>query len=203
MPDDLSRKDFDFRAPLSGLSQETENIQIDSKEVVKDGEKVDAQDVDTVVTAKGSQYKYLPDGRTQRFKQVENRYYEPQFALVYVPSYTWVQKNAPANMMDVLGDNETIYDQIMLEYVQGDGKKCYIVDGKGNKLETNQQIRETQGSIFLTFGTPDKVDFFIPVSPNPIIGFQTFDTRKYVDSSTNQLLRECHLGNKVVRIIKK
>ncbi len=157
--------------------------------------------IDFAETAKGSVYKYLPDGRTQRYKKVENKMYEPQNALVYVPDYNWVQKNAPEQMRNVLGENESIYEEILLSYVQGNGKKCYIIDRKGQKLETNREISQTDGPVLLTFGYGGKVDFYIPVSNMPKLGWYTYDTRKYM--SGEKCLREKHLGNKVVKIVHR
>lgn len=169
--------------------------------------------IDHVVTEKGSEYKYLPDGRTQRFKKIEGKNYEPQDAIVFVPDYEWIQKNAPKHYLDnnTFGENETQYNQILLEYVQKEdhgkdcGKKVYIEDEQGNKLESNQEIA-IKNRIFLWFGkeTEDgkyKEAFCIPVINRPTIGFSTFDTRKYKEGY--QWLREKHLGNKVIEIVRK
>ncbi|VVB61402.1 Uncharacterised protein [uncultured archaeon] len=157
-------------------------------------------EIDFVETAKGSVYKYLPDGRTQRFKKAENKMKEPQDALVFVPPYDWVWKSAPKELIanNAFGENELIYDEILLSYVQGEGKKNYIVDRNGRKLETNKQIAQTNGDVYLTFGDAKKVDFYIPVSKAPKLGWCTYDTRKYMNGA--QTMRERHLGNKVVKI---
>jgi len=87
----------------------------------------------------------------------------------------------------------------MLEYVQGKGKKNFIVDSSGRKLEANAEIEAVDGPVFLTFGAGDKVDFFIPVTIKPRLGWYIFDTRKYKEG--DEYKREVHLGNKVVEII--
>lgn len=165
--------------------------------------------VNYIETEKGSVYQYLPDGRTQRYKKVENKHYEPQDALVFIPDWSWVSKNAPENVLMKLGENETQYNQTILEYAQVKGNKIYIVDGKGNKLETNQAIKETKGAVFLWFGhtentgEKDKLiqDLAIPVSTEAKKGYYTFDTRKY--KTEKETKREVHIGNKVKEIIYK
>lgn len=164
-------------------------------------------DVESVETAKGSTYRYLPDGSTQRFKKVENREYKAQSALVYVPDYEWVKRNAPPEVLEKLGDNEHAYSQILLEYVQNplksEDKKVYIVDKNGRKIETNQEIEVAEKPIFLTFLSKGVTDFSIPVFHKPKVGFSTFDTRVYIDEKTGERMRERHLGNKVVKITLK
>jgi hypothetical protein len=163
-------------------------------------------DVDVVETAKGSTYRYLPDGTTQRFKKVEGKEYDPQAALVYVPSFEWIEKHATPEMLQKLGDEDYIYNDNLLEYVQNpfkDGRAVYIVDTNGRKIETNQEIKNTKGPIYLAFLKDDKTQFFIPISHKPVLGFSTFDTRLYTDEKTGQRMRERHLGNPVVRITLK
>lgn len=170
--------------------------------------------IDRIVTEMGSEYKYLPDGRTQRFKKVENKNEEPQDAIVFVPNYEWIQKNAPQEHLrkNIFGENEAQYEQIILEYIQkkkgieNEGKKVYIIDEKGYKLDTNEEISRTGEKIFLWFGKEtdnDKhvEDFRIPVTARPTIGYYAFDTSKYKDKS--QWMREKHLGNKVIKIVIK
>lgn len=168
-------------------------------------ENISVGDVDMVVTERGSTYKYLPDGRTQRFKEVDGEYQEPQSALVYVPDFSWINKHAPQHLRSVLGadENETIYNQNLLEYVQGHGKKCRIKNKDGKILETNDQLQEETGQIFLVFGDKNKDDFAVPVSTTPRMGFYTYDTRKYKDETTGETMRERHLGHRVIKIIKK
>ncbi len=162
------------------------------------------KEIDCVITSQGSVYKYLPDGTTQRFKAVEGKEYSPQSAIVFVPDYNTLKKLAPPNIKfeSMFGENETQYHQILLSYVQGKGKGNHIVTGQGDHLETNVDIDNEQGPIFLTFEDKNKgmVDFFIPVSKEPKIGYLTFDTKKWFDDQSKQLKREQHLGNDVVEI---
>jgi len=111
------------------------------------------------------------------------------------------KKNAPAKVKALFGDSAAQYEQTMLEYVQGKGKKNFIVDSGGRKLETNAEIGAVDGPVFLTFGADEKVDFFIPVTIKPRLGWYTFDTRKYKEG--DEYKREVHLGNKVMEIIER
>lgn len=175
-------------------------------EKVPQGEVLGFDDIASVETVKGSVYRYLPDGTTQRYKKVEGKEYDAQSALVYVPDYTWFKAHAPKHLLDRLGDNEAIYTERLLEYVQNprkDGKKVYIVDGTGRKIETNKEIKETKGTIYLAFLSGDATEFTIPVSHVPKIGFMTFDTRTYADANTGERMRERHLGNRVAKIVRK
>jgi len=164
-------------------------------------------DISEVETAKGSAYRYLPDGTTQRFKKVEGKTYEQQSALVYVPDYNWIKANAPEQVLKQLGENELIYHEILLDYVQNprkDGRKVYIIDKTGKKIETNEEIKNSDGPVYLAFiSDGSKADFTIPVSYTPKLGWMAFDTRRYVDEETGESMRERHLGNAVVKITTK
>lgn len=188
-------------------------IECAKKEMEYDlGKKERKEGVSYIETEKGSMYRYLPDGRTQRYKKVEDKYYEPQNALVFIPDWAQVSKNAPDNILRKLGENAVQYNQIILEYAQKkeEGNKIYIVDKEGSKLETNQAIKETEGPVFLWFGRREKndkkdkliQDFAIPVSSEPKKGYQTFDTRKY-KTKEGIIMREVHIGNRVKDIVYK
>lgn len=151
-----------------------------------------------VETAKGSTYKYLPDGKTQRFKKVEGKEHEPQDILTFVPNYEWIKSNNPQWLEKQGLENDTQYTQYLLEKVQGKGK-VWIVDSKGKKIETNQDAK-TADRLFIAFGKKDgTVEDFIPVSKEPVIGFYTYDSRIHFDEK-GERYRDRHLGNKVVKI---
>ena len=152
----------------------------------------------TIETAKGSTYRYLPSGKTQRFKKVEGKEYEPQDILTFVPNYEWIKSNNPQWLEKQGLENDTQYTQYLLEKVQGKDK-VWIVDSKGKKVETNQDAK-TAGKLFIAFGKKDgTVEDFIPVSKEPVIGFYTYDSRIYFDEK-GERYRDRHLGNKVVKI---
>ena len=160
-------------------------------------------DIAGVETAKGSTYRYLDSGMTQRFKKVENKNYEPQSILVYVPDFNYIKNYLKPEELSKVGDNLGEYEQNLLEYIHGKNKKIYIVDKNGVKIENNQSAINEKGNIFMVFGDENKIDFSIPVSIIPKIGFHTYDSRKYKDEEIGEYMREVHLGNKVVKIIRK
>lgn len=167
-------------------------------------DRLPVDEVEAVMTARGSVYSYLPDGTTQRTKKTEGKEYSPQTALVYVPGYEWVKRNfRPDKLETTFGDNSGTYVETLVGYVQGKDKKCYLVNREGKKLETNAELRAVEGSIFLTFGDEEKVDFMIPVTVDPTVGYMTYDSRKYRNEETGEMEREKHLGNPVVKIIPK
>lgn len=165
------------------------------------------RDIQTVVTAKGSRYSYLEDGTTQRFKPVENMHYKPQTILVYVPSWTWVQENGSKDFIDKM-QNETIFNHTILQHIHLKGLKVYIVDDQGHKIMHTAdvaKIKNQKKQVYLCLVHPHKelAHLSIPITHIPKIGFNTYDTRRYFDSSTQQLMTERHFGNKVIEIIRK
>lgn len=155
--------------------------------------------ITSIETAKGSIYKYLQDGRTQRFKKVEDKEYEPQDVIVFIPDWESLLTVAPKEFLDRFDNNGMEYKQTLLEYAQK--KKIYIVDESGKKLSSNNE-KELTNKIIAAFCEKgsDKADFTIPVSGNPKEGFYTYDTRKYYDEKNKTWMREQHMGNKVVKI---
>jgi len=167
-------------------------------------EKITFEEIARVITAKGSEYTYLADGTTQRFKKVAAEINEPQQLLVYVPDYEWVQKYAPKEILQKFGENETMYEQIILEHVHSlAGKKVYMQNSAGEKLDTNDAIRSSKSTPMLGFYRNGTIEFAIPISHTPKIGWSTYDQRYYIDPSDGESMREKHLGNKVVRIVLK
>lgn len=161
--------------------------------------------IDEVVTAKGSIYKYLEDGRTQRYKTAEKegveKKKEPQDAIVYIPDFDWVKKNASKeNLEKIIGeyDNSFEYEQTLLHYVHDKGKAISISGMNGEALNTNSEIAAYKNQIYLNFGENGKTHFSIPVSRKPKVGFSTFDTRTY--KKDGNVWTEKHIGNKVATI---
>jgi len=97
-----------------------------------------------------------------------------------------------------------MYEQTLLEYAQGQNKKCRIIDKEGNRIGTNKEAFEafeTKGQLYIALCNGDDVDFWIPASRIPRLGFYTYDTRKF--EKDGQWLRESHMGHEVVRIALK
>jgi len=163
----------------------------------------DFEDIGAVETAQGSVYRYLEDGTTQRYKKVENKDYNPQSYLVYIPGLEFLKNNYSSVRLDKIGENQSHYIGTLLSYIHGKGKKCYVINKEGKKLESNKEILNEKEGVYLTFGDENEVDFYIPVSPLPKIGFNTYDSRKYKDEKTGGWMREFHIGNEVTKIFRK
>ncbi len=71
-----------------------------------------------ITTAKGSVYKYLPDGRTQRFKQATGELNDPQDSIVFIPPWDMIKAPAMKAYPEIFGhiENEAQYEQVLLEY---------------------------------------------------------------------------------------
>jgi hypothetical protein len=155
-----------------------------------------------IMTAKGSVYTYLPDGRTERFKKATGEHLPPQDALVFIPPWDAIKEQAEKIYPNLFKgiENNTQYEQVLLEYVQRDGHTVRIVDANGKELKTNAEIEQAEKA-FAYF--VDKIDqknsFHIPISKEPKVGYTTFDTRKFVDEK-GETRRERHMGNKVTEI---
>ncbi len=165
---------------------------------------IEWDDIASVMTARGSTYTYLPNGKTQRFKEVTKQLEEPQDLLVYVPNYAWLMQHAPEQVRNRIGENELIYHDTLLEHVHSiAGRKAYMQGADGTELLTTEQIRSASSMPGLGFYRNGAIEFFIPVSLIPKIGWQTYDQRVCHDAKTGDRIRERHLGNKVVKITLK
>jgi len=157
----------------------------------------------SVITSRGSQYVYLPDGRTQRHKKVTNEVHDPQDLLVFIPMFDLIKKQASEIYPSIFAgiENEVQFHQVLLEYGRHKGKTIRPIDEKGNEILTNQEAKEVE-KVFLAF--IDKLDknnsFNLPVSIVPKIGYNSFDTRKFINEN-GESMRERHIGNKVVEIV--
>ncbi|MFO0763871.1 MAG: hypothetical protein U0518_03365 [Candidatus Gracilibacteria bacterium] len=191
--------------PEKELFTQEERAKLMESGLTGKAEKMELQrPVDEIITAKGSIYRYLPDGRIQRFKTKTGELQTPQDAIVFIPDYATIERMAPKsfNMEATLGENGTQMEQILLTRLHDADSKIYIVNSKGEKLETNRAIQAEPGEIYLSIGPNEtKVDFIIPVSKDPKVGYQTYDTRTYRDpSDPKQRKRERHIGNKIIEI---
>lgn len=158
--------------------------------------------ISEVVTARGSIYKYLPDGRTERFKTATQEQNNAQDVLVFIPPYDLVIEQARKLYPEIFRgiENQILYEQLLLEYAQGKGRTIRVVDEKGKELSSNKEV-ELAARAFAYFVDKQnqKNSFFLPISKEPKIGYQTYDTRKYKDAD-GETYRERHLGNKVTEI---
>jgi hypothetical protein len=172
------------------------------KNETKEGEPV------SFTTEKGSIYTYTPDGKILRYKKVENKFEEPQDAIVFIPDLGWVSENAPENFSKKFKDEDDYLDQL-LRYVHEKDKYIFIVDSQGKQLKTNREIKdsESQGNnIYLTFGEFDptspnrfKNHFRIPVATKPKKNYSTFDIGESKNEKGQTVVTR-HIGHKVVDI---
>ncbi|MES2225122.1 MAG: hypothetical protein V4478_04010 [Patescibacteria group bacterium] len=150
-------------------------------------------------TAKGSEYRYLEDGRTQRFKKVENKEYDPQDVMVFIPDWQTLEAKASPQNLAALGGSENEYQQILLKYAQE--MKVYVVDENFNKINSNQEAASVENTFIALCKTSDSApDYVIPVSIIPKENYQPYDTTKYLDETSGEWKREQHIGNKIVKI---
>ena len=156
----------------------------------------------SVITSKGSEYFYLPDGRTQRFKAITNELNDPQDLLVFIPPFDLIKDHVlklyPSIFTGI--ENEVQFNQLLLKYAQFQDKIVRPVDMQGIEIKTNSEARQA-GRVFLDF--IDKKNpqdsFFLPVSTEPKLGYYSFDTRKFLNQQ-GETMRERHKGNKVTQI---
>ncbi len=157
------------------------------------------------VTEKGSVYRYLKDGRTQRYKKLEDKNYEPQDAIVFVPNYERLKQLYTGNeraFISKFGENELQYNQVLLKFLYEDAK-VYIVDGDTSEiLDTNEEIKKAR-RVFLYFidkkAKSKEPILQLPVSKIPKLGYQPYDTHVFYNSD-GQRVRSRHLGHKIIKI---
>ena len=162
------------------------------------GEKFSFSDIDHVVTGHGSIYRYLPDWTTQRYKTAEKSLRDPKDVLVYIPSFDKIKGSIPEEAQKYIGSTESDYENVLLEYIHDTDKDVFVVNRDGKIIENNKAIADDGGRIYLAFGAKGKVDFYIPVSHTPVVGYSSFDKKTEPDGSWRR-----HLGNKVVKIMLK
>lgn len=170
------------------------------------------RDVLEVVTSKGSRYKVLPDGKTQRSKATTGETFEPHDLLVFLPTFDQL-KTAPdgvlyPGMREVLGryNNQKDFEQTLLFYVQNKGMqvkpaKFEVVDQKGKVLRNNYEVASAEGRINLKVTKGDQVVFVLPLFKKPKLGTVTFDQRFVGNEDGTIRAKEQHIGNVVTEIV--
>ncbi|HZZ99281.1 MAG TPA: hypothetical protein VFK07_01045 [Candidatus Paceibacterota bacterium] len=165
-------------------------------------EKLEDKKIRRFKTAMGSVYEYLPDGRTQRFKTVENDKKEPMDQIVFIPPWNLVKDGAKQNYPKIFEniDTEGLYEALLLDYVYKNGKTIRVVDETSKELSNNQEIKDAKKVFILCLDKDNQTNsFYLPVSKEPKIGWNTYDTSKYTGED-GKLYRTKHIGNKVTEI---
>lgn len=155
-----------------------------------------------VSTTKGSVYKYLPDGKTQRFKTATGELQKPQDVLVFIPPWDLIREKAGLMYPQIFGsvENEIAYEQTLLQFAQLSGKTIRVVDEKGKELNSNAEVQTVKQAFILCVDKEDSSkSFFLPVGRRPVSGWYTYDKRRYSDEKGEQW-HEKHIGNKVVEV---
>lgn len=155
-----------------------------------------------ITTARGSLYRYLPDGRTQRFKTVENDLRPPRDILVFIPPWDLIAEKAQKLYPEILGafDDEETFVDYLLNCVHNSGSTVRVIDGKGKSLETNAEVAAAeQAYLYFADAADSKQVFNVPVGRRPVVGWTTFDTGKQQDAD-GKWRRHLHIGNKIVSI---
>ena len=187
----------DTETPKSEGQNETK---IDKKADV--GESAESFKPTQFTTAMGSIYTYLPDGRTKRFKTATNESMEAQDICVFIPPFEKIAKDAKRLMPDIFEKIQTQsqFEQLLLGHIHYKGYTVLVVDGDRNEINSHDEFKKAQ-NVFLAFidTKNPKNSFTLPVSKDPVVGYNTFDTRFFNDAS-GVPKREVHIGNKVIEI---
>lgn len=154
------------------------------------------------ITEKGSVYKYLPDGRTQRHKTATGEDNDIQDICVFIPPYEKISAEAKRIYSHIFEKIETTlqFEQFILPYAQSEGYTIRVI-GDNNTELTNVSDMANTHRVFIALinkKSPEK-SLTLPVSKVPKVGYNTFDTRKYI-AENGETMRERHIGNKVIEI---
>ncbi len=155
-----------------------------------------------IITAKGSVYKYLPDGRTQRYKTATQELSLPQDVLVFIPPWDSIKERALRIRPDIFEGikSESAFEQLILKFAQIDGHNMVVYNGDRKVITSNAEAAMAS-DVLLAFIDAQEANksFLLRVSPDPVIGHLTFDTRVFTDEE-GRSMRELHIGNKVTEI---
>jgi hypothetical protein len=156
----------------------------------------------SVTTSKGSVYTYLPDGRTQRYKTVEQDLKEPQNILVYIPDLSSLKnwqhfQKLPEWFREY--PNKQVMEILAADYVQNENKSVFLKDVSGKIIKDNVEAASKETLLCFIDKESGQIEFALPVVTEPVIGFTTFDARFYQnDKGENKY--KCHIGNDVINI---
>lgn len=196
-----------FRESREPKNLESE-IGFQEKEAEKEGEQsvgIEKQEKPKpreVITEKGSVYKYLPDGRTQRFKTATGELNEKQDILVYIPPFDLIKEQALKLFPGIFKSikNEAQYEQLLRDYFWAEGRTIRVIDQAGNEIWNSEDMEKADRAYLALIDKEDSSrSFTLPLSKEPKIGYQAFDARQYKDKD-GETCHEGHIGHKVKEI---
>ncbi len=164
------------------------------------------KNIDKITTSKGSEYKYLIDGKIQRFKKATGEVMAPQDVLVFIPPYESLkgQEYWSKYLQEKGINDQNTYERVLLDFTRP-GKTILVTNKEGNEINSNNSAYEIKGrgqGVYIQLidksgGNYDQ-KYFFPVSVAPKVGWLTFDTRRYEENGKK--MHEKHIGNSVVEI---
>ncbi|MBN2087688.1 hypothetical protein JW758_05045 [Candidatus Peregrinibacteria bacterium] len=163
-------------------------------------------DIDSFVTESGSIYSVLSNKRTQRLKNGAEEKDPAMDAIVFLPDFESLKNIITVpEIIEKIGGSEADFEEIINEYMDPDspvGRRVYMVDKNKKALRTKEEIDKSDLVFLAFFNNDGKIDFFLPVSKNPQIGYQPFEAKTF----KNERGIPCsfiHLGHKITKIIPK
>lgn len=166
------------------LKNAIESEKIRDKEIVEEKPRTSQeQPIESFVTSKGSIYKYLPDGRTQRYKTVEGKEHDPQDLTSFVKF------------------SDPDQEQRFLSGIQESDKsntKVYLIDKTGRIYDTNEEAKGKDVKLALVNPKTGEVIETAKTSMDPQKGYQVFDQRRFKEGEHK--FREKHIGNEITEI---
>jgi len=133
----------------------------------------------TIITKKGSVYRSLCEGKTQRFKRATNEVCRIQDLLCFVK----------------FNNNEHLQEFLRAVQLRGICGKVYVVDKSGNTYDTLLGITD-ENSLRLAIVQNNTCTRYARISLTPVIGYATFDQTRFVVEGVSY--RESHIGNDIV-----
>jgi hypothetical protein len=146
-------------------------------------------------TEAGSRYIYLEDGRAERYKYTGERR-PPHDVTIFIPDSETLANSFSRESLDRMGLTHKLedYDLNLIEWVYSGEYGFFVTDQRGSTIENPEGLARSNGDLILLFQKRGIVDFHIPISRIPRIGWSVFQTTSNDEGTRN------HLGHKVTKI---
>ena len=131
----------------------------------------------TIITKKGSVYRNLGEGKTQRFKRATNEVCRIQDLLCFVK----------------FNNDEHLQEFLRAVQLRGVHGKVYVIDKTGKNYDSLIGVKE---EVKLAILKDNKWVAFANVSKEPVVGYSTFDQVRFIEGGVSY--REVHIGNDIV-----